>query len=295
LFAAQLAAAVGNPEATNKVMADINAAVTDYAKRPNYRIMNQDEAKQSFGTAYDPTAIYAINQVDGKPEVIQSGKPPVPLQDTPEGQASKIALDLSKTTLDNAQKASDQGKKIRNDTAQLRALSPLVGGADVLANKVENMIPLMQSLGIGTPEEQQRMTAQSAFQSVASRLILNMRDAGMSRLSNMDLEFLKNAAPNIGQNPAARAALLDAIETMANRQMAENSFAQQYFMQHHNTIGLDDAMEKPPSQGGLGPALARAPSYKEGAQAALDFKTSLRPGQMYIKPNGTAGYAPAEQ
>ena len=292
IFAGRLAAAVGNPDATNAVLKDISDAATHYAGLPNYRIMNQQEAKAAYGTAFDPTAIYAVDQTTGKPEVIQTGKPAVPLQDTPEGQANKVALELSQKTLEASQAASDKAKVIRTQVDELRALNPQIGGADVLASKFPDLIPLLQSYDIGTPTERAQMTAQQAYTAIASKLILGMRDAGIGRLSNMDLQFLTRAAPNIGQDAQSRQAILDAIDTMAGRQMSENSFTQQFFQKNHTTLGLDDAMEKPTSQGGLGPALPRAPSYSAPPAAHEQFLQSLRPGQIYVKPNGTMGYAP---
>lgn len=286
LFAARLAAAVGNPEETTKVMADLTTAAMNFAGRSHFRILAPAEAQQIFKGGYAPTGIYAIDETTGEPKVIQEPTPPVPLPDTPGFQADKVSMDLAQDQLKSMSVAAGSARDARNAIAYLRAINGQVGGADALAQNYQQLIPLMQSLGIGTPEERAQMAAQQDFSGIASKLVLAMRDKGMGRLSNMDLGFLTKMAPNIGQDPATRESLLDAADMLASRQIDESTYAQRYFMKNKNLVGLDDEMEKPVNQGGLGDPIPRAPPYSAGAQKAKDFIGGLQPGQLYIRPNG---------
>jgi soluble lytic murein transglycosylase-like protein len=291
-FASRLQAALGDPTATQEVLKDVTAAVTAQAQLPRFRILPDAEARTAMGTNYQPTAGYAINQTTGEPTMFQQPTPPVPLTDTPQFQADKVALDLSKTQLDSFAKAADSSRTIRNQLDELQALNAQVGAADVAAQNYPQLTKLMQTLGVGTPEEQARMTAQQAFQGVAAKLAVNMRDQGTGRLSTQELQLFQQSLPNIGQDPQSRQMLINMLSTAANRQISENTYAQRYFMQNRNTVGLDDAMEKPVSQGGLGPMIQRAPAYGAPVQAYTDFLGSLNPGQVYYKPNGTLGMKP---
>jgi hypothetical protein len=121
---------------------------------------------------------------------------------------------------------------------------------------------------------------------------VNMRDQGTGRLSTQELSLFQQSLPNIGQDPQSRQMLINMLNTAANRQISENTYAQRYFMQNKNTVGLDDAMEKPTSQGGLGPMIQRAPGYDAPVQAHMQFQASLHPGQVYIRPDGGFGMKP---
>ena len=291
-FMARLNAAALDPAAAQQVMKEVGDAVVAQAQLPRFQILNADEAKAALGGSYQPTAGYQKNLTTGETTVAQQPAPPVPLTDTPQFRADNVALDLSKTQLDSFAKAADSSRTIRNQLDELQALNTQIGGADVAAQTYPSLIKLMQTVGVGTPEEQARMSAQQAFQGVAAKLAVNMRDQGTGRLSTQELQLFQQALPNIGQDPQSRQLLINMLGTMANRQINENTFAQRYFMQNNNTVGLDDAMEKPASQGGLGPVIQRAPAYGAPVTAYKGFLAGLNPGQVYYKPNGTMGMKP---
>jgi soluble lytic murein transglycosylase-like protein len=286
-FAAQLAAAQGSADATSKVMSDINAAVTNWAQRPQKEIIPQAEARTLFGTAFDPTAIYARNRTDGTIEVTQQGQHPVNIADTPEAKAQAVALAIAQKRLETMQGQSDNATKIRNQLDVLAALNPKIGGADVLAAQYKPLISVMQSLGVGTPEERAQWSAQQAFTAAATQAAFQLRETGTGRLSNQELDAFRQVLPNIGQDQPTRALIIGMLGTMANRQLQETAYANNYFMQHHTLAGVDDAMDKD-----LGPVVRHAPGYGASAQDNAAFKQGLRPGQMYYKPNGALAMVP---
>ena len=287
LFAAQLASAAGKPEETAKVMADINAAITNWSQRAQKEIIPQAEARTLFGQAFDPTAIYTRNRTDGSIEVVQQGQHPVNLADTPEAKAQQVALTMAQKRLETMATTAEGANKVRNQVETLQGLNSQIGSADVLAKEYPNMLTTMQTLNVGTPEERQRWSAQQAFQAIGAQLAVNMRDAGTGRLSNQELDQFKQALPNIGQDPQARLLIMGMLKSMSDRQIAENTYANNYFMKNHSLADLDANMEKD-----LGPVIQRAPGYDQTPAAHAQFQSTLRPGQPYYKPNGQLAVKP---
>jgi soluble lytic murein transglycosylase-like protein len=280
-FLTRLNAAALDPAAAQQVMKEVGDAVVAQANLPRFRILNAAEAKAALGDSYQPTAGYAINQTTGEPTMFQSPAPPVPLQDTPEGQASKLALDATHEQLTAYNKQAMKAAGVKDSVAQLKALSAQMGGADVLSQQFKPLLGIMNTLGVGTPTEQGQMNAQQGFNAVVGPLALSLRPDGINRMSNLDLETIRSSLPNAGQGPDARMAILTGIDNVADRDIAKAEAANDQFNSTHSLVGFEKNFAKQ-----YGSIVPTAPPANAPIAAHQAFFSSLKPGQVYIDPNG---------
>ena len=289
IYGAQLSAAQtsGDPAQVSAVLQDIAKAATEYAKRPQMQVIPRDQAMKEFGTAYDPTAIYERNLTDGSTKVTQQGQAPVNVADTPEAKASAVSLTMAQKRLEGMDTTAQSAHEALANLAVMKPLAAAAGSANQLFAEYPQVSRWLITAGVGTQDQINKWTAGQALDAVANYMAFENKPAGISRLTNFDLQRLLTSVPSMGDTPQTRELKIAILQNAANRRIQENSFAQNYFMTKHTLAGVDDAMAAK-----LGTALPHAPPVANlkaatpaEVAATTRFRSTLGDGDLYYGPD----------
>ncbi len=163
----------------------------------------------------------------------------------------------------------------------VKQLSDAAGQPGVLASYPE-LRSWLTKLDIATPEQTQQWSAQQALEAATNKLTLAQRaGSGMSRVTNMDLQFLQHASPQSFNPQDWRNAQISYLQTLYQRQQ---QFAGLVHRGVADGMPLTDAQNAADKE--LGPTIKQRPSVLNGqpldniGQARWNFD-NLEPGQFY--------------
>jgi hypothetical protein len=169
----------------------------------------------------------------------------------------------------------------------VKQLSDAAGQPGILASYPE-LRSWLTKLDIATPEQTQQWSAQQALEAATNKLTLAQRaGSGMSRVTNMDLQFLQHASPQSFNPQDWRNAQISYLQTLYQRQQ---QFAGLVHRGVADGMPLTDAQNAADKE--LGPTIPQRPSVLNGqpldktGQARWNFD-NLQPGQFYKDEGGT--------
>lgn len=304
----QAAAASGDPEKIRDVLASMTKDALEYAKQERWRTLAPAEARTELGPGYDPTVTYRANQF-GKVEPIGPGIAPLNPADTPEGQWNQTLNRMAETRMG---KLGEQADKARDNLAQLdtvKALSDASGGANPIGQMElggKRVVDWATALGLGTPEQISKWTAQQALNGALTKLSLDLRSGqGMGRLTNQELQYVQNSVPNPAQTPQTRNAMIAYLRDMYQRQVDyQTEVGNQLQLPGPDGKRKSIAQAEADAERALGPTIKTLPSeadlaglpqhqgVREDAQkagvspAAMWMQNNVRPGTFFKKPGG---------
>jgi hypothetical protein len=149
-----------------------------------------------------------------------------------------------------------------------------------------------------SPDEIQRFGAQQALNGVINKMVLAARQgSGMSRMTNMDLQFLQNTAPGSFTPEEIRGPMLAALQTTYQRQA---QYAHIVNSLHGSGMPVWQAEQKADEQ--LGSIIAKPPDFADIADPNAKLAAQGRwisqnvpNGSFYLKPNGQLAIRGAPQ
>jgi hypothetical protein len=278
--AAQQGLAPPGTSADKAVQASIDAQGKAQDARQKYAEMLQDTTKTNAtnlaGFYKEQDAQLAAAHKDLLDRIAQRQN----IQVTSDVKAGEEAL----TAVNNTR---DAARDTINNLETAKQLSKIAGQPSFLTQWPEVRNFLMRNNFL-TAQEGQQLTAQQALDSVVNRVILNMRQgSGISRMTNFDLQFLQNVAPNSFTPEQSRPAMFAAIQGAAQRQLDYSNLVNEY---HAGGMPVWQAKEQADAK--LGPLVKTVPKIdRDGKPMTVDAQnawvlSNVNPGTFYVKPNG---------
>ena len=278
-LATEIALEASKPDAN--IPALIQAAqnqANERAKVPVYRTLSAPEAQNLAQGSYNPRSIYQVDQF-GHLNVQEQTPDPVRTAITTK------ALETLKTDYEDPANSArnrltllDQMDAMSGQVAQ----DKIAGRGGPLQTYLQPLTSGMSALGITSPAETGAVGAEQAYGSLATQLATQMsRSAGISRLTQFELEQFVKAVPSLQQTVEGRQIISGVLRAGAQRQIDNAKTAEGTFYANNGTLqGLDDKLDAMPS------IVPQAPAMTAPATAHAQFAAGLRPGAVFKGPDG---------
>jgi len=212
---------------------------------------------------------------------------------TVEGQGALVALKTDERRMGKMADAADAAQTMSNSVRQLVPIIKTLPPDGVLSSAVGALPQLTGALklaGIISPETADNI---SLFRGVTEHLSTQLRATGTGSMSDKDLDTFKSALPQMMQTPDGRLKAAAFLQNLADRIVAEQAFATDYFTRvdpatgkpAHNLKGLNKAINAPRDQGGLGDVLPQMPKFtgdKGYDNAVAWIQNNVNSGQPYM-------------
>lgn len=130
----------------------------------------------------------------------------------------------AKSQVDRLNKTVEGGAQARGsivDIQQMREISGRIGSQGAAADFKARIGPYAESLGIKIDGLDDIQT----FNSIVQRVAPTLREPGSGSTSDIEFRGMLNSLPQLSSNPAARTAILDAMEAMARDKAARADIA----------------------------------------------------------------------
>jgi hypothetical protein len=280
----------GNDDAANKAQADFEAARKNVADLKQQAAQNTATNIQKAQEAQDTLLSGQLAEARRlAATAAENDKQRAAAVDLAQLQAKLKAQENVQTSqLASRAKVLDQldtdATSAHENLTQLqlvKQLSDAAGQPGVLASYPE-LRSWLTKLDIATPEQTQQWSAQQALEAATNKLTLAQRaGSGMSRVTNMDLQFLQHASPQSFNPQDWRNAQISYLQTLYQRQQ---QFAGLVHRGVADGMPLTDAQNAADKE--LGPTIKQRPSVLNGqpldniGQARWNFD-NLEPGQFY--------------
>lgn len=285
LLAARAASLPGSKEQQqfDKQLGDLRQQHEQLIASHSQEMTKTDLAQQLEGYKTGAAAWNAANQaaIDNKLKIQQIGA-------TSDAQASTKALE----------EVNESGRGAAQTLQQIemaRQLSVAAGTPNFIETHPDLMNNLIRA-GLITPDEIKQFGAQQALNGVINKMVLAARQgSGMSRMTNMDLQFLQNTAPGAFTPEQVRGPMLAALQTTYQRQV---EYAHIVNSLHGSGMPVWQAEQKADEQ--LGSILKQPPAMNDpnGKDYIADPAARLEAqgkwvaqnvpnGSFYLKPNGS--------